>query len=206
VTQQAPSVPYLIQPSSSDVDDVRRTHRVSEVATLQARVSAAFERGKPWDPVGDAIHRFLAADDPQRPRLERLRMARQLIEAYGVAEVLIAESMVAENDAFRAFVEQRWPGARWRREIPVSAEMDSSPKRRISGVIDLLLEVPAGLVIFDHKSFPAESESAWRASARDHAPQLALYATAVRLATRASRIECWIHLPVAGALLAIKPK
>jgi hypothetical protein len=141
---------------------------------------------------GDTIHRFLAADDPQRPRLERLAMARQLTESYGVTGVLEAESMVEESDAFQAFVEQRWPGTRWRREVPVSAELDSNPTRRISGVIDLLLETSTG--------------ATWRAKARDHAPQLALYAEALRLTTGASHVECWLHLPVAGALLAISPK
>lgn len=203
-TDAAPPLPYLVRPSEAEAGEgaARQRSPTLEVTRLQAQVEAAYRKGQAWDPVGDAIHRFLAADDPGRPAAQRAAMAVRLLEGHGAAGAVQAESLLREADALRAFIEGRWPGARWRREIPVSAEIPGEG-RRINGAIDLLLETAAGLVVIDHKAFPAEAESAWRARARDHAPQLQLYATALKLATAAPAVECWLHLPVAGAMVRV---
>lgn len=201
----APRHPYLVQPSAAEAGNGADRHRARalEVIRLGAQVDAVYRKGQAWDPVGDAIHRFLAADDPRRPAAERAAMAARLLEGYGAAGLVQAGSLVQEADAFRAFVEGRWPGARWRKEVPVSAEVRGEG-RRIHGTIDLLLETAAGLVVIDHKAFPAESESAWRLRARDHAPQLQLYAAALEVAAAGTVAECWLHLPVAGAMVRVR--
>lgn len=191
--------PYLLRPSSAELAEGART---LEVARLEAGIEAVFHEGDAWDRVGDAVHRFLAGDDPALPQEVRRRRAAMLIAAYDVGAILMADPLVAESDAFRAFAERRWPGARWRREVPISVEV-GSPRTRIHGTIDLLLELPDRRVLIDHKSFPGDGESAWRRAAKQHFPQLSLYAQALRALPGPQAVDCWIHLPVGGAMVQL---
>jgi hypothetical protein len=192
--------PYLRRPSSAEAAAGART---LEVVRLEAGIKAVFHQGDAWDRVGDAVHRFLAGDDPSLPRELRRERAAALIAAYGAGEVLTPDLLVAENDALRAFVERRWPGARWRREVPISVEV-GSPRTRIHGIIDLLLELPDRRVVIDHKSFPGDGEPAWRRAAKEHLPQLSLYATALGALPTPLPVECWIHLPIGGAMVELQ--
>jgi len=194
-------IPYLVRPSSAEATEGSRT---LEVARLETGIKAAFREGTAWDRVGDAIHRFLASDDPSLARSTRRHRAAAFIAAYDAGAILDdAEALVAESDAFRSFADRRWPGARWRREVPVSIET-GSPRTRISGTLDLLLELPGRRVVIDHKSFPGEVESAWRRAAKRHFPQLSLYARALRATLGPLPVECWIHLPVGGAMVQLQ--
>jgi ATP-dependent exoDNAse (exonuclease V) beta subunit len=192
--------PYLLRPSSAEATEGART---LEVVRLETGIGARFHRGDAWDRVGDAIHRFLASDDQTLARATRSRRAAMLAAAYDVVPLLTAEAMVAESDAFRSFIDQRWPGARCRREVPISIEV-GSPKKRINGTIDLLLELPDRRVVIDHKSFPADEESAWRRAAKQHFQQLSLYAQALSALPGPMPVDCWIHLPIGGAMVQLQ--
>ena len=54
--------------------------------------------------------------------------------------------------------------------------------RILSGRIDLLVEQPQCLAVYDHKSFPGGHDR-WPAEVAAHAPQLATYAEALRAAS-----------------------
>ena len=73
----------------------------------------------------------------------------------------------------------------------------------VHGRIDLLVERPGAFALVDHKSFPGRLED-WDGKALGYAPQLALYADAVRVAVGVPCEELWIHLPVVGALLRVE--
>jgi len=196
----AMAIPYLVRPSTAETTEHART---LEVVRLEAGIQASFHERAAWDQVGDTIHRFLACDDPILSREARRERAATLIAAHGVGAILTPDPLVAESDAFRAFVERRWPGSRWRREVPISVEV-GWPRTRIHGTIDLLLELPDRRVLIDHKSFPGEGESAWRRAAKENFPQLSLYATALRALHDPLPVECWIHLPIAGAMVELQ--
>ena len=77
----------------------------------------------------------------------------------------------------------------WRREVPVTALVESQHgRRRIEGAIDLLLETPHGSVIIDHKSFPGRA-SEWEQRALSYAPQLMTYAAAIEMAPLGVRVN-----------------
>lgn len=72
----------------------------------------------------------------------------------------------------------------------------------MQGRIDLLLEVPDGWVVLDHKANPA-SRDKWKDVASEHSGQLAIYADALVRATGRSVTETWLVLPVAAGAVQI---
>jgi len=137
---------------------------------------------------------------------ERVGRARRLIAGAGLVGTVGAEDLVAASDRLRGFVEERWPGAVWRREVAVAAEVGGRGRaRRVVGVIDLLVETDEGMLVLDHKTFPGAAEAAWRARTQEFRQQFVSYSEGLReVCTRTDR-SGWIHLPVAGALVQLCP-
>ena len=158
--------------------------------------------GYAYDQLGNAVHAFLAADVPGLSASVRLARAERLLGPL-VAHVR-AESLVGAADSLRVWVTRKWPGAVWRREVVVEgAIVEGGVERRVSGVIDLLLEVGDGLVVVDHKTFPGTTEASWRAKARDSATQLHAYARLLSNSRHRPATACWMNLPVGGVMLEL---
>jgi ATP-dependent helicase/nuclease subunit A len=69
----------------------------------------------------------------------------------------------------------------------------------MQGWIDMLLELPDGYVIIDHKSYPgSDSEE----HAKQYAPQLAVYRSAIEKTT-GKVIATLIHMPVIGKVFGL---
>lgn len=193
--------PRWIQPSGDGAAPESGAVIVSIGApeTMGARIELA---GSPrMDDLGNAVHGFLAADRVGLDPIERLEMATGLLEGWDVAGVLPAESLLAAGDALRSWIEGRWPGATWHRELPLQHRMQNGSTVR--GSCDLALETAGGWVVIDHKSFPGSAADAIE-RARSHAPQLAAYSAAIAGATGKPVLGRWIHLPVTGLVVEVE--
>jgi len=62
------------------------------------------------DRVGEAIHRFLAADDPTWGEERRVALAERLMGAWGVTS-LNSRDVVTMGTRFRTFIDLRCPAA-----------------------------------------------------------------------------------------------
>lgn len=144
--------------------------------------------------VGEAVHTFLAAGRAD------LELASECLARWGVAEVLSAADLVGMSARFTAWVESRWPGAVWHRELPLSHRL--SDGSLVLGVADLVLETRDGLVLVDHKTFPGGREQAVEA-ARGYAGQLGAYASACEAALGRPVGERWIHLGLSGTCVRL---
>lgn len=150
--------------------------------------------------VGEALHRFLAADCPAATIARRIAAAQRLLHVWGVTG-LDPRDVVEASDRFRAFVAARWPGATLRCEVPVTHRRGD---QTLSGRIDALVETDTEFVVIDHKSFPG-GRAQWQARAERHAGQLALYAEALRVHVEGGkRVRTALHLPVSGTILMIE--
>lgn len=166
------------------------------------RLSTGSDRSHTRDIVGNAIHAFLAADLPELNRADRLARAERLLSAAELLSALAPETLLQAGDNLKAWVSRRWPTATWHREIPIAAVIPTPQgSRRIAGTIDLLLEVPEGVVIIDHKSYPG-GQSAWAAKAGEFAPQFAAYAEALRLAGK-TVLEQWVNFTIGGGAVRL---
>ena len=178
----------VLRPSAATLEG--RVH-VAEVVDLGARLPLV---GDPdMQQVGEACHRFLAADDPGRPAERRHAQAAGILRAWGVPQ-LAPHDLVTAADRLWAFLERRFQGAALRREWPVHAAIGHQV---IRGRIDLLVELPERYVLVDHKAFPgALAPEGERLAA--FAGQATLYARAVEAATGAPCDELWLHQAVVG--------
>jgi len=151
--------------------------------------------------VGEAIHGFLAADRPTLAAAERRQIAAGLLARWQVATVLRPDDLLTASDRLRAWVERRFPDAVWHREWPLLHRQPNGTVVR--GTADLVIEHANGFAVVDHKSFPGTAEQAI-ARAVGYAGQLAAYADAVAAARRRPVTECWVHLPVLGAMVPMR--
>lgn len=189
--------PLFRQPSH-EADDV--SYRVVERVEIGPRLPLA---GSPnMAQLGEAVHAIFAADDRAAERPARLARALSILQRWNVHEVQ-ADDVLSACDRLNHYFEERWPGARMHREIPIHARVG---EQLISGRIDLLVEHAAGLAIVDHKSFPGSRDS-WDAKAAGYGPQLGLYAKAVSLAVdHGPSDHLFVHMPIVGALLRLEPE
>lgn len=195
---------YWIAPSAAATADLELPPaRVTECLRFTRRMPFVTPTGTTFDQVGDALHAFLAADRPELTADDRATLATGIFERAGLASFFDPHAAIAASDALRAFVAERWPGAVWHTEIPISALIDTPHgRRRIAGSIDLMLETPSGVVIIDHKSFPGRA-SEWEARALSYAPQLMTYAKAVRLAGR-TVLGTFVHFLIGGGIVEVQ--
>ena len=152
--------------------------------------------------VGNAVHAFLAADLPELTGEQRLARAMRLLDAAGAKALLKPASVLGCSDALARWVNDKWPGATWHREVTISSTIATPRgKRRVEGAIDLLLDTPEGVVIIDHKTFPGAA-SAWTTKALEFAPQLAAYWHVVAMSGR-TVLGTWLHFPVGGGVVEL---
>ena len=151
--------------------------------------------------LGEAVHGFLAADRSTRATAERKAMAENLLERWGVSGALAPASLLMAGEQLDLYIAGRWPGSKQHREVPVYYRMGD---QCVSGRIDLLIETDEGCIIIDHKTFPGTHDK-WIDKARGFAPQMSLYSRMVAQATKKPVIQCFIHMPVVGALIEISP-
>jgi hypothetical protein len=194
---------YRIAPSaaSATVRDLP-TARVVARTTLGPRIPIQQAPATTWDEVGTTLHRFLAADVPAANKTRRLALASSLLRQANLATSFEPRPLIAMSDALRTFCQERWPGAEWFHELPVSAVVGlAASARRIEGSIDLLLRTPGGVVVIDHKSYPGRSD-AWADRAIEYAPQLLVYERALSAAGQIV-LGTFIHFSVGGGMVQI---
>jgi predicted amidohydrolase YtcJ len=148
---------------------------------------------------GTAAHAFLAADDPQRSREDRLEMAAGLIERHRILGALEPAEFVELGDRLWRWVRDRFGNQRTvHTEWPLGLKLESGTL--VLGSSDLLVESGDAVAIIDHKSFGLTT-AASRAEAL--AGQLGCYADAVVRARPGKHVSRWVHLPVEGAVIEV---
>ena len=188
--------PLALRPSSAGGENAAR---IIEEIDLGARL--AFAGSLDMKSVGEAVHRFLAADDPEFAHDRRVELAQRLLDAWGVTG-LDARDVVKMGDRFRAFVSIRWPAGILRREAPITQRIGD---QTLSGRIDAVVETEQEIIIIDHKSFPG-GRSQWQAQAEKYYGQLLCYAGTLAAANDEKRAVMALHLPISGEVLMIGPR
>jgi ATP-dependent helicase/nuclease subunit A len=138
---------------------------------------------------------------PPRRASERLDLARGLLDRWGVPQLDPAAALAA-SERLRAFVAARYPQGTPRFEWPVHAE---SGGQVTAGRVDLLVDLPDGFVLIDHKSFPgalALDDDRLRA----FAGQTRCYARALEAALGKPCVAVWAHQPVVGVVVGVGGK
>ena len=186
--------PLRVRPSDQHSAEGKIT--IAATQTLGARFALA---GDPdLQRLGEAIHRFVAADDPASDTGARTALANAVLARWEVPQ-LRGVDLVEIADRLGAFLTKQFSGAPTHSEWPVHALRGL---QIVGGRLDLLVDLSDGYAIIDHKSFPGSigfDEDRLRA----FAGQVALYAHALEQATGRTRFEYWIHQPIAAVMTQI---
>ena len=187
--------PLALRPSDAGGD---ADAQIVEAISLGGRLPFA---GSPdMAKVGEALHRFLAADDPGFAPDKRIAMAARLLDVWGVTG-LDPRDVVTMSDRFRTFVAKQWPGGILRREAPITHRLGD---QTLSGRIDAVIETPDEIVVIDHKSFSG-THAQWQQQAEKYHGQLQLYGDALQAASDGpKRVRKVLHLPISGELSMVE--
>jgi ATP-dependent exoDNAse (exonuclease V) beta subunit len=171
-------------------------------------VEAARQRGAadaPFEPkdMGSAVHGFIAADNPEYEPKDRLKLAEDILARWKVTPALTPADLVEISDRLRRWAGAKWPKAKWHREWPTYQRLDTGSIA--SGIADLILETPDGLIIIDHKAYGGVPGDAAEYALGD-APQVQVYADTAALATGKPILGMYIHFPLIGALVGLSRK
>lgn len=184
--------PISIRPSDQGVDD-----NTEIIAEIEIGERLPFSGAHDMKDVGDAIHRYLAADNSDLSHEDRLRIASRLLKAWNVS-ALDPRDVILMGDRFHKFIQDQWPEASIHKEAPISWRRND---QTMSGRIDVFVETRDEIIIIDHKSFPG-ARNDWLNQAKKYGGQLHLYAEALAAAKGIKKpIRLALHLPIAGQVL-----
>lgn len=181
-------VPFSVAPSSyASVEleaSVGATTKLGERIELSGNVDMTS--------VGEAVHGFIAADRPGKNHSQRMVLAANMLSGWEVADALTPEQLIAFSGRIHDWVQEQWPSAVVRKEWPMRLRIGEQVAH---GWIDMLLELPDGYIVIDHKSYPGADAVE---HAKLYAPQLAVYKQAVEQATGKRVLQTVIHMPLQG--------
>lgn len=172
--------------------------RVLEQVNLGQRIST--KQGTDPAALGNAVHACLAAAFSNPAMSLDAGRAGQILASFGLADGLSAHSIAQQVGSVSAWLQERWPNGPRLAEVPIEAVLPNG--QVLVGRIDLLIELPDGWILIDHKASPSPT-SQWPQLANEHGGQLAVYGEALSLVTGRTVRESWLVLPVAGGAIRL---
>jgi ATP-dependent helicase/nuclease subunit A len=185
--------PLRLTPSAAEGDVNANT----EVIELGPRMRHA--GGAARDEVGDALHRFLAADEPSLENADRLAMAKQLLAE--VTGDLTSDDCLEAADRFWHFIRDHY-GAEVEiiREWPIECRLENG--QEVHGRTDCLIRHASGVVLIDHKSYPGRDPAV---RALHYLPQLLIYKQVLEAEWALPVTAMAVHFPVLGKMVLVTP-
>jgi ATP-dependent exoDNAse (exonuclease V) beta subunit len=161
----------------------------------------------PMDRVGSAVHGFFGADDLGLSEAERVRRAAQNLEDWGVSNAVDSGELAAAGRQLLEYLESRYPEGILRREWPLS--LHGANGQHLQGWMDLLIELPQGFVLLDHKDHeekPGEPAHSIEEAMLQYLPQMSAYIRTIEAASGKPVLDTILHLPAQGLLLHLAPE
>ena len=175
-----------------------------ELKNIDVKVVADFGQrfkimGKPdMALLGDAIHGFFALDISGLPADRQTEIASGFLQRWGVEQATSPADLLSARDKLKSFIETKYAEAKVLCEWPIS--LRNADNQLVQGWIDMILELPEGYVVIDHKSYSGKDPQEYL---KKYAPQLFLYKEAIEKATGKKVIATLLHLPMLGLILEV---
>jgi len=148
--------------------------------------------------LGEALHSFLAWDDPIRQIHERLTMAEEILQRWQISGIA-PEDLVAASGRLYEHLNDRYGKGVALREHPIYIRFENQVA---AGWIDLVWKTADEYIILDHKSFLGGFDKI-RTHCADFVPQLNVYAHCLEPVFGKKPLSLLVHLPFAGAMVRI---
>lgn len=186
--------PLWVRPSATEVGGFK----VDTVESLGNRI--VVRPNTDFALLGSALHNCIACATADPAQGIGLGEVKEILERWTVGGAVDPQAALDQVNAFTNWWRTRWPDGKALAELPFEAKRSDGAIAR--GQIDLLLSVPGGRILFDHKSDPRGAGENDRL-ALEHGGQLAEYATAVEAASGEAVLERWLFLPVSAQVVRI---
>lgn len=187
--------PLWVTPSATHADGFH----VAAVEAVGRRVGV--RAGADITSLGSALHNCIAYAIADANKGTGLDEVREILERWGVGGVVDPQEALDQVNSFAAWCKAKWPDATAMAEVPFEAKRADGSIAR--GQIDLLLTIPEGHILLDHKADPRGAGEADRL-AKTHGAQLAEYAQAVQAVSGKPVLERWLFLPVAAQAVRVE--
>lgn len=155
---------------------------------------------KDYASFGDAVHSYLAALPSLREvqSVQKEIVASRCLSAFSVDGSLSPSILVETGERFRQWIDETFPGATWRPEVPAIAKRSEGGAWK--GTLDLVIELPdQTVVLIDHKSAPIRREHCGK-KANQYSGQLSAYEEVLRAAGFKIRSSL-VHFPLSGIVV-----
>ncbi|KRF03454.1 hypothetical protein ASH00_15655 [Arthrobacter sp. Soil782] len=152
-----------------------------------------------WASVGSAVHAYLGTEYTALDRAGQLGVAKEILDRWQVGDLIGVELLLTAGDRFAEYLASVYPGAPVLREVPISWR--TGQNQYMEGWIDLLIELPEGFVLIDHKSYPGEDPA--KHIRKENLGQMETYRQALLDVTGKPVVETLIHLPALGKVYKI---
>ena len=196
----------------------RFDHRLSVVGNPQ------------MDQLGSAVHGYFGGDKESHTPEQKRGMAENLVKNWSMEGVLNPDELIQTGDQLLAFLQTKYPGGILHKEWPMTLRDERG--QHMQGWMDLLVELPDGYVLLDHKNHndkelaamnpdgnhhrnldsdhhrnldgnPMDSDQALTESMKQYLPQMDAYIKAIQAATGKPVLETLLHLPIQGVILEL---
>ena len=186
-------LPAIIMPSKTENVDlsIKQSLSYAEPIVLPKERDVA--------EAGTALHAVLATlilQQKANPAIVQ-SVSVALLGASGLDSLNVDEVLSAGN-AFKSWVAKQWPNAKLYVEYPIS--MINEQGQRLSGSIDLLVELPQGWIVIDHKSTSTGINQLPHVAVQ-YGGQLAAYKLALEAVTDKPVLGQWIHFMAMGVVI-----
>jgi len=182
-------------PASLAPSDMTGQGQVLHLEQIGSRLSLS---GDPdLNALGEAMHTFFAADRLEYEQQIRLKLATDTLTRWECGAYLAPVQMVGSADSLYDWIQNKYPHATWKRELPVMNRQENGTQ--VFGFIDLLLETQHELVIVDHKVYPGGKQEMHDKS-QEFMGQLAAYKQGLKALDPSKSIACYLHYPVVGCV------
>lgn len=152
-----------------------------------------------WAAVGSAIHAYLGTEYTALDRAGQLGVAKEILDRWQVVDLIGVDLLLTAGDRFAEYLASAYPDASILREVPISWR--SAQNQYMEGWIDLLIELPQGFVLIDHKSYPGEDPA--KHIREENLGQMETYRQALLDVAGKPVTETLIHLPALGKVYKV---
>ena len=169
--------------------------------------------------LGNAVHGYLGADRPALSPETKQQLAKANIKNWEMEGVLDEAELVAVGNQLWNYLGRTYPDALVRKEWPMT--LRTKEGQHMQGWMDLLLELPNGYILVDHKNHKEESEKedgqtfggkeeaahqSLEEIMKQYLPQMDAYQKAIETATGKPVLDILLHLPISGIMLKMKKR
>lgn len=143
--------PRFLSPSAK-VNANISTVTIRDIGLVNPALSVAAGKEISHEEIGNAIHLAFASWKPENKKSDRILLIEKLLTRLTLNGKIDAVLVDENFEGFWSFIKTKYQPINIWREYPVSSVATQNGEV-ISGIIDLLVETPTGLVLIDHKTF-----------------------------------------------------